>query len=303
MSVDDAVAIALDAQKNGEVVSLVGPTASGKTAAAIAICEAIGGEIVSVDSVQIYRSFDIGSGKPTDDERARVPHHLIDSLDPLESIDAMQFAVKARDVITQIRARGRIPVACGGTFLWQKSLFFGLAEAPAANFQLREKHRALAESEGRVALHQQLSMIDPESAARLHPNDLVRVSRALEVYELTGETQSARHAQHAFSRVVLAPRFIAVDVDAGALTKRIAARVASFLARGLVEETRALVARGYGSARAMGAVGYKEVAAHLRGELAATDLETAIIRATRVYARRQRTWLNHVAVTRVQIDG
>src|SRR4029077_18605609 len=141
-------------------------------------------------SVQIYRAFDVGSGKPSAEERARAPHHLIDALDPLEAGDAARYAELAARAIADVRARGCVPIVCGGTFLWVKALLFGLAEAPAADARLRARHLAIVESRGRAALHQALRAVDPEIAARLHPNDLVRVSRALEVYELTGKAMS-----------------------------------------------------------------------------------------------------------------
>jgi tRNA dimethylallyltransferase len=297
--VSRAIEIAERAEKSGEVTALVGPTASGKTALAIAIAEALGGEIVSADSVQVYRHFDVGSGKPSAEERARATHHLVDAIDPLDAIDAVRFAELASAAITDIRARGKIPVVCGGTFLWAKALFFGLADAPPADAEIRARHRRIVETEGKNALHQMLAAIDAEAAARLHPNDLVRVSRALEVHELSGETQSARHARHQFKGTRIAPRFVTIDVEPDVLTERIRARVDAFIEHGFVDEVRTLTAQGFGDARAMGAVGYKEVAAHLRGEIPAEDLKDAIVRATRVYARRQRTWLNHADVHRL----
>jgi tRNA dimethylallyltransferase len=186
--VDRALRIA---QESDRLITIVGPTASGKTALAVALAEKLGGEVVSADSVQIYRRFDVGSGKPTADEIARAPHHLVGALDPLDPIDAAAWAELASRSIAEIRSRGRIPIVCGGTFLWIKALRFGLAEAPAANEAVRDRHRAIAESEGRAGLHERLRAVDAEAAARLHPNDLVRVSRALEVFELSGKTLSA----------------------------------------------------------------------------------------------------------------
>jgi tRNA dimethylallyltransferase len=163
----------------GELLAIVGPTASGKTALAVALAEQLDGEIVSADSVQVYRGFDVGSGKPTPDELRRAPHHLVSALDPMAPIDASSWAELASKAIDDVRARGKVPIVCGGTFLWVKALIFGLAEAPSASPEVRARHRATAEAEGRPALHHRLATVDPESAARLHPNDLVRVSRAL----------------------------------------------------------------------------------------------------------------------------
>jgi tRNA dimethylallyltransferase len=199
--------------------------------------------------------------------------------------------------VADVRARGRVPIVCGGTFLWVKALLYGLAEGPAASAEVRRRHRAIAESEGRASLHERLRAVDAESAARLHPNDMVRVSRALEVFELTGRPISAWQREHAFAHARHPARLVALACDPGTLTERIRARVRAWLGGGWIEEVESLVARGHGDARAMGSVGYAQVRAMLAGELPRADLETAIVRATRVFARRQRTWLNHVDVS------
>ena len=291
---DQALRIAENA---GELVAIVGPTASGKTALAAALAEKVGGEVVGADSVQIYRAFDAGSGKPTLEELARAPHHLLSALDPLDAIDAAAWADLASRCIDEIRARGHVPIVCGGTFLWIKALRFGLAGAPAASTPIREHHRAIAQHEGRAGLHARLRAVDAATAARLHPNDLVRVSRALEVYELSGKTLNAWQSEHAFACVRHRARLVAIRLDPAALTERIQTRVAAWLAEGWIEEVEALRARGYGAARAMRSVGYAQVNAMLDGRLARGDLGEAIVRATRVFARRQRTWLNHADVT------
>ncbi len=295
MSVADE-ALRIARERADDLLAVVGPTATGKTALAVELAERLGGEVVSADSVQVYREFDVGSGKPTAEELARAPHHLVGAIDPLDPIDAASWAARASAVIAAIRARGRVPIVCGGTFLWIKALLFGLAEAPAASAELREGHRAVAEREGRPALHARLCAVDPESGARLHPNDLVRVSRALEVFELTGKPMSAWQREHAFRDVVHRATLVAIRYDPAALTQRIRERVRAWLAMGWVEEVQALLARGYGEARAMGSVGYAQVQAMLAGQLARDDLEGAIVRATRIFARRQRTWLNHAQV-------
>jgi len=283
-----------------EILAVVGPTATGKTALAVAIAERLGGEIVSADSVQVYRGFDVGSGKPSAVELARAPHHLVSAIDPLEHIDAAAWAERATKVLADVRARGRSPIVCGGTFLWVKALLFGLAQAPAASVELRETYRAIAEREGRPALHARLRNVDVASAARLHPNDFVRVSRALEVHELTGKPMSVWQSEHAFGETKQRARLLAIACDPVTLTARIRARVSSWLANGWVEEVRGLVATGCSDARAMGSVGYAQIRAMLDGRLAPQDLDDAIVRATRVFARRQRTWLNHANVTWLQ---
>lgn len=285
-----------------ELLVVVGTTASGKTELAVQLAERFGGEVVSADSVQIYREFDVGSGKPSAEERARAPHHLIDALDPLEPVDAQRFAELAEQVIAEIRGRGRHPIVCGGTFLWVKALVWGLAPAPPGDPAIRARHQALAEAEGRAALHARLAEVDPESAARLSPNDLVRVSRALEIHELTGRTLTAWHAAHGFRERRHEARLLGVHRDRDELDRRIAARVRGMLEAGWVEEVRGLLERGYGGARAMGSVGYRQVREHLDDPrlLPAEALEGTIVRATRVFARRQRTWLREQNVTYVR---
>jgi tRNA dimethylallyltransferase len=310
--VEQAVRIA--AEDPEALLAIVGPTASGKTELAIRVAERIGGEIIGADSVQIYQGFDIGSGKPTAAERARAPHHLIDILPPLDPADAARFASLANAAIDDVRARGKRPIVCGGTFLWVKALLFGLADAPAGGDAIRARHRAIAEAEGRPALHALLAAVDPVIAARLHPNDFVRVSRALEVHELTGEPMSAWQARHGFRAPRLSARVLALAVEPEELTRRITARVQAWLDRGWIEEVRALTNAGFGEARAMGSVGYREVRAFVAGErgergervsgasgtadpISRAQLEILIVRSTRIFARRQRTWLHHADVT------
>ena len=301
MSVADDVdligrALTVARQHPADLLAVVGPTASGKTALAVELAERLDGEVVSADSVQVYRGFDVGSGKPTAQELARAPHHLVSVLDPMAPIDAAMWAERASRSVDEIRARGRRPILCGGTFLWVKALLFGLAEAPTASTEVRARHRALAETEGRLVLHARLREIDRESADRLHPNDLMRVSRALEVFELTGKPLSAWQREHAFARTRHEAQLVAVRLDMAALTERIQARVRGWLAQGWVDEVENLLANGYGEARAMGSVGYSQIRAMLAGALRRECLEIAIVRATRVFARRQRTWMNHAGV-------
>jgi tRNA dimethylallyltransferase len=284
------------------LLAVVGPTASGKTELAVSLAERLGGEIVSADSVQVYREFDVGSGKPTAQELARAPHHLVGTHAPLDPIDAASWAQAASRAIDDVRARGRVPIVCGGTFLWVKALLFGLAEAPPAPPEVRDRLRSLAETEGRPALHARLREVDPVLAERLHPNDLVRVSRALEVWETTARPLSAWQSEHAFAREKYPARLVGVACDAVTLTDRIRARARTWLAEGWIEEVESLLAHGYGDARAMGSVGYAQVRAMLAGELPRDELETSIVRATRVFARRQRTWLNHVDVAWLRHD-
>ncbi len=292
-----------EAADSGKLVALVGPTASGKTEAALRLAERIGGEIVSVDSVQVYRAFDVGSGKPTAAELQRAPHHLVSILAPDEAIDAAGFAKVADAAIAGVRARGKVPVLCGGTFLWAKALLQGLVEAPRGSDDIRARHRAIADRDGRAALHARLREVDAASADRLHPNDLLRVSRALEVFELGGAPLSALQAGHAFQSPRYDAALFAVRRSPEALTARIEDRARAWLEQGWIEEVRALLEQGHGTSRAMGSVGYREVAAFLRGELPRDALLGAIVRSTRIFARRQRTWLNHEPVTWIDEAG
>jgi tRNA dimethylallyltransferase len=281
-------AVRLVAEAPERLLAVVGPTASGKSDLAIEVCERVGGEIISADSVQIYRYFDVGSGKPSAEEKARAPHHLIDVLDPHETIDAAAYA--------EVRARGKVPVLCGGTYFWVRALVLGLVDAPAGDPEIRARHRALALERGRAALHAELAKVDPESATRLHPNDVVRVSRALEIFELSGRRMSDWHAEHGFKGRRIDAKLVGIATEPEELTARIASRVDRWLEAGWIDEVRELAARGYGDARAMGSVGYKEVLAHVQGTLPREGLRDAIVQSTRIFARRQRTWLKQAGV-------
>jgi tRNA dimethylallyltransferase len=275
---------------------VVGPTASGKTELAMQLCERQGGEIVSADSVQVYRHFDIGTAKPSSAERARARHHLIDIADPTEPLDAARWAELADHAVRDIIARGKLPVVCGGTFLWVRALLYGLTPAPPASEALRLRHRELVAEHGRAKLHQELAAIDPLTAARLAPNDFVRVSRALEVYELTRVPMSRWQEQHGFRTARYAPRLVGLEHSRDQLDQRIAARVDRMLALGLRDEVRSLIARGFADTRAMGSVGYKQVRLAEATATPEPGLRDAIVRATRIFARRQRTWLREQPV-------
>ncbi len=282
---------------------VVGPTASGKTELALRMAEQLSGEIISADSVQVYRHFDIGSGKPDAGERGRAVHHLIDIVEPTAAMDAAIWSARADAAIADVRARGRVPIVCGGTFLWVKTLLRGLAPAPTADESVRAVHRALVESEGREALHAKLAKVDPVSAERLNPNDFMRVSRALEVFELSGKPMSQWQQEHAFQDARYEARLLGVGRTPEELDARIRARAEAMLAAGWAEEVRALSARGFTDTKPMGAVGYKQVLAAQSAELqraegvgaepppSEAELLDSIVRATRVFARRQRTWL------------
>lgn len=270
---------------------IVGPTASGKTELALRLAEREGGEILSADSVQVYRYFDVGSSKPSAEEQARAAHHLIDLLEPNESMDTATWSALADERIATLRAAGKVPIVCGGTFLWVKTLLRGLAPAPRADEAVRARHRALVEQNGRAALHATLAKVDPEMAAKLNPNDFVRVSRALEVYELSGKPMSQWQAEHGFRQSRHHARLVGIERSGDEMDARIRARAEAMLQAGLREEVRGLMERGFADAKPMGSVGYKQVLAAERGELPEAELLDAIVRATRIFVRRQRTWL------------
>jgi len=284
-----------------DVAVVVGPTASGKSDLALALAEARDGEIIGADSVQVYRYFDVGSGKPSPSDRARVAHHLIDVVDPLELMDAASYAARASEALADVRRRGKLPIVCGGTFLWVRALLYGLSRAPSADQAIRNRHASVAEEEGRAALHVRLAAVDPDAAARLDPNDFVRVSRALEVFELTGRPLSALQSEHGFREPRYRARFLGIGWTAEELLSRIARRTERLLAAGFVEEVAELIRLGYRDARAMSSVGYRQVLACVEGRLSREELAPAINRATKVFARRQRTWLREEPV--VWLDG
>jgi tRNA dimethylallyltransferase len=273
---------------------LLGPTASGKSALALALAERLGGaagtEIVCCDSQQVYIGMDVGTAKPTREERRRVPHHLLDVVPPDEPFHAARWAALARPALKHIAARGRVPIVVGGTGLYYRALTAGLFEAPPPDAELRARHRAEAERVGVEALHARLAAVDPEAASRIAPRDLVRVSRALEVYEQTGVPISELRRRAEPPRD-LAPVALILDPPLASLRARIEARVHRMLADGLVEEIRALRAAGYGPGlRSMQSLGYKQVGAFVDGATTLQDAIAETVSATVAYARRQRTW-------------
>lgn len=282
-----------------ELLVVVGPTATGKTELAVRLCQQLDGEVVSADSVQVYRRFDIGSGKPTHDERALAPHHLIDIVEPTDTLDAARYASLADAAITGLLARGKRPILCGGTFLWIKAVLYGLSGAPPADEVIRARHRRLRDELGPEALHADLATVDPASAARLNPNDFMRTSRALEVFELSGRKQSEWHAEHGFRAPRYRATLLGVQHSREAHDARIADRVRQMFEAGWLEEVRALMSDGLGDCRAMNSVGYRQVRDALAGGGIADPaaLRAEIVRATRVFARRQRTWLRDQPVT------
>ncbi|MEW6166633.1 MAG: tRNA (adenosine(37)-N6)-dimethylallyltransferase MiaA [Pseudomonadota bacterium] len=276
------------------IVCLMGPTASGKTGLALALAKRLPVEIVSVDSAQVYRGMDIGTAKPSPEVLARVPHHLVDILDPTEIYSAARFAADARGLIDAIRARRCIPLLVGGTMLYFRALQQGLSELPPADADLRARLERQARVEGWPALHAKLQSVDPETAARLHPNDQQRIQRALEIYELTGMPPSALQGQASGGELRGPVRRLALlPAQRAMLHERIAQRFDAMMAQGLLEEVRSLRARGdlRADLPSMRAVGYRQLWAHLDGRLTLPEAVARAVAATRQYAKRQLTWL------------
>ena len=271
------------------LIALVGPTAAGKTEAAIALCEQLGGEIISCDSLAVYRGCDIGTAKPSAAERARVPHHLLDVASPDQSFTAARYVELADSALSDLASRHIPAILTGGTGLYLRALLDGIFPSPPPDPELRARLKSEAAEQGWPTLHARLATVDPEAAARIHPNDSVRIERALEVYEQTGETLSSLHARHR-----RAPRYpslvIVFDPPKELLNRRIAERTDAMLAAGLVEETARLVARFGRDLKPLGALGYKESLAFLDGRLPHSMLAETIRIATQHFARRQRTW-------------
>jgi tRNA dimethylallyltransferase len=267
---------------------ILGPTASGKSDLALALARTHGAEILSVDSMQVYREMNIGTAKPSAPEQAQVRHHLIDLVNPDEPFTVAKFVEAADAVIADAARRGVPLIATGGTPLYYKSLFEGLFEGPGADPETRERLKALSNEE----LVRRLKEVDPAAAERIHLNDTKRLVRALEVYELTGKPISSFQTEWAAGQSRHPAMWVGLDWDREAVNRRINARVKAMLAAGWVEETRGLIEK-YGSLSptAAEATGYRELIEHLRGNLPLDDALEQIKIATRQLARRQMKWL------------
>jgi tRNA dimethylallyltransferase len=274
------------------ILVLSGPTASGKTANAIALARLFPLEIVNADSMQVYRGMDIGTAKPTPAERAEVPHHLIDVADPDEEYSAGRFVAGAGEAIRGIRKRGRFPLVSGGTGMYIRALLRGLDPLPS-DPSVRARLSRRWEEEGGAVLHGELARIDPGSAARIPSADRGRLVRALEVAELTGEPASAQKTSWSGGGRRFRVLFLVLAVDRAELYRRIDLRVDSMFRAGLVEEVERLLAQGYGpELRCMKALGYRHVVSHLREGVSRERAVARMKQDTRRYAKRQITWLS-----------
>jgi len=278
---------------------LMGPTAAGKSAIALEVARRFGGEIVSVDSAQVYRGMDIGTAKPDAATRAGIPHHLLDLIEPTESYSAARFRRDALGAIDAVRGRDRLPIVAGGTMLYFKALLEGLSALPQADPALRRELDARAAREGWPALHAELRRIDPLTAARLAPTDAQRIQRALEVHALTGRALSSLQGARDTGRALGASIVIALaPTDRAVLHRAIARRFDAMLDAGLVDEVRALRARHRltGNMPSMRCVGYRQTFEYLDGVGDVSSLLERGVAATRQLAKRQLTWLRSLDV-------
>ena len=281
------------------VVVVTGPTASGKTPVAIEIAQRFGGEIVNADSMQVYRYMDVGTAKPSLEQRAQVPHHLLDVVTPDVTYSAGRYAEEARKVAAGIHAGGKIVVLTGGTGLYIRAFLEGLLEAGEANPELRadleEQNRAAVEAGDPLRLHRHLGDVDPEAADRIHPNDVRRIIRALEIAGSLGEPASSLRAEHGFGDRPYRTLHLALDPGREALAERIDRRCGEMIDNGLLREARALRERGYGpELRSMGSIGYRHMTPVVDGADTLANALEVMRRDTRRFARRQRTWLRKV---------
>jgi len=278
------------------LIGIVGPTAAGKSEAAVTLALAVGGEIVSCDSLQVYRGLDLGSAKPTPAERLGVAHHLLDVADPSQPFSAAAWVSLAQAAIAGIVQRRRVPIVVGGTGLYLRALLHGLFEGPSRDETLRRRLAAIAERYGRERLHRLLRGIDAEAAARIAPADPLRVIRAIEVFRATRKPLSSHFDTTRTGLPGFRVGLFGLSPPRERLRVRVEARTAAMLADGLVAEVRGLLKAGLGpGARPLQAIGYRQALAVILGEMDVATAQRAIVTETMRYAKRQRTWFRHQA--------
>jgi tRNA dimethylallyltransferase len=287
------------------VLFLMGPTASGKTALGVELAQLLNGEIISVDSALVFKGMDIGTAKPTLEERGGITHHLIDILDPSESFSTGQFRNQALALMADITARGKLPILVGGTMLYFNALTQGLAQLPPANSDIRTRLEIELERDGKMALHQRLAQIDPQSANRIHPNDPQRVQRALEIFELTGKAMSDFFADNQQSLPYQIHKFVIAPQDRKMLHEIIALRFHKMLEKGFLAEVEKLYLRDDLNDKmpAIRAVGYREAWSYFQGEYDLDTMTEKAIIATRQLAKRQFTWLRRETDAHLLVTG
>jgi len=277
-----------------KIVIVCGPTGVGKTAFAIELAKRFGGEIVGADSMQIYRRMDIGTAKPTAEEKAAVPHHMVDIIAPDEPFDAAAYGRWADAIVTQLLADNKVAFVVGGTGLYIKALIYGLFKGRTVDDRVRQTLQAQLADEGAPALYAALKDRDP-SAARIHPNDTYRILRALEVVETTGRAISEFHEAHHFGKARYRAFYIGLTLPREQLYTRIDGRVDAMIAAGLLEEVRGLLSSGYGpELKSMQSLGYRHMIAYIQGKLTWDEALRTLKRDHRRYAKRQLTWFKAV---------
>jgi len=274
-----------------KVIIICGPTGIGKTSVGIHLAEKLGGEIISADSMQIYRYMDVGTAKPTADEQNRISHHMIDIVDPDEDFDAVRFAEMARLKVMQLHQRGVTPLVVGGTGLYIKALLQGLFQSDPVDPEIRERLKKEAAEFGSSALYDRLKQVDPDTAGRLHPNDSYRITRALETIESTGRSISEHQQDHGFTDEPFHALKIGLQMDRQTLYERIDQRVDLMIEAGLVDEVKKLLAMGYSAdLKSMQSIGYRHMAEFLAERLPWDEGVRILKRDTRRFAKRQFTW-------------
>ncbi len=276
------------------LIAIVGPTVSGKSALALRLARERGGEIVSCDSLQVYRGLDIGSAKPSFSERREVAHHLLDVVEPDQPFSAAAYARLARAALAEVRSRGRLPIVAGGSGLYLNALLGGLFAGPSRDEALRRRLGALAERHGDARLHRLLRLVDPEAAFRIAPRDRVRIVRALEVFRLTGRPISQRQREGGERLRGFRLKLLGLDPDRACLRRAVERRTRQMLDRGLLTEVKALLARGFSpELRPLQAIGYRQAVAVVAGRLTLERAEGLIVTDTMRFAKRQMTWFRH----------
>ena len=274
-----------------KVIVICGPTGIGKTSVGIRLAEKVGGEIISADSMQIYRYMYIGTAKPTVDEQSRVFHHLIDIVDPDEDFDAARFAEMARQKVTQLHQRGVMPFVVGGTGLYIKALLQGLFQSNPVDPQIRERLMKETAEIGSSRLYDHLQQVDPDAADRLHPNDTYRIVRALETIESTGRSISEHQQDHGFSDEPFHALKVCLQMDRQTLYDRIDRRVELMIEAGFIDEVQKLLGMGYSAdLKSMQSIGYRHIIDFLEGRVSWDECVRTLKRDTRRYAKRQFTW-------------
>jgi tRNA dimethylallyltransferase len=280
----------LDSDKP-KVIIICGPTGIGKTTVGIKLAEKFGGEIVGADSMQIYRHMDIGTAKPTLEERRKVSHHMVDIVDPDEDFDAVQFSERARATIAELNRQGRLSFVVGGTGLYIKALLHGFFQSEPVDPKIRNRLKQELEQSGSSFLYERLVQVDPDTAGRLHPNDSYRIVRALETIASSGKSISKHHLDHGFDEDPFNALRIGLRIDRAKLYARIDQRVDAMIQAGLIEEVKKLLAMGYSAElKPMQSIGYRHVIGFLEGSLPWEECLRTLKRDTRRFSKRQFTW-------------